>query len=287
MTVDTIHRPPGGRIMLTYEDYVCLPDDGKTYEILEGEIEVTPAPIPRHQDVSRNTERILDEYVRREGAGKVYDAPIDVVLDEHNIVQPDLLFISTPRLHIIGEKNIQGMPDLIAEILSPTTRRRDRVLKLQMYARHGLAHYWILDPEHQTLEAFELDGGTGGRGIVRAPVVPRSDDRPRGGMGVGGRRFGLVLSGSRPPAANTGRWAFPASFQFIHTRRALPASQGTKPPGLWSEGFALRPPGRGALPRRTQRDGRSGGGRAPIVAGARAEPSYQRKTRARAASCFP
>ena len=160
MTVDTIHQPLGASIMLTYEDYVCLPDDGKIYEILEGELEVTPAPIPRHQDVSRNMEWIVQQYVRREGAGKVYDAPIDVVLDEHNIVQPDILFISTPRLHIIGEKNIQGMPDLIVEILSPSTQRRDRVLKLKTYARHGLAHYWILDPEQETLEAFELEGST-------------------------------------------------------------------------------------------------------------------------------
>ena len=146
--------------MLTYEDYVCLPDDGKRYEILEGELEVTPAPVPRHQDVSRNMVRVLHGYVRCEGAGKVYHAPIDVVLDEHNIVQPDILFISTPRLHIIGERNIQGMPDLIVEILSPITQRRDRVLKLQMYARHGLMHYWLLDPAQQTLEAFDLDRGT-------------------------------------------------------------------------------------------------------------------------------
>ena len=160
MTTDTIHRPPGASVMLTYDDYVCLPDDGKTYEILEGELQVMPAPVPKHQDVSGSMQWILQTYVRREGAGKVYDAPIDVVPDEHNVVQPDILFISTSRLDIIGEKNIQGMPDLIVEILSPSTRRKDRVQKLNMYTRHGLAHYWILDPEQETLEAFELEGST-------------------------------------------------------------------------------------------------------------------------------
>ena len=160
MTVETIPRPLGGKIMLTYDDYACLPDDGKIYEILEGELEVTPAPVPGHQGVSRNLEWLLEGYVRQHNAGRVYDAPIDVIVDEHNVVQPDLIFISADRLHIIGEKSIEGMPDLIVEILSPSTARRDRVLKLKMYAQHGLRHYWIVDCQQRTLEAFELDRET-------------------------------------------------------------------------------------------------------------------------------
>lgn len=158
MTVDTIPWPPDGKIMLTYEDYVCLPDDGKTYEILGGELQVTPAPWPKHQDVSRNLEYMLLQYVQQHASGKVYYAPIDIIVDPHNIVQPDIIFISADRLDIIGEKNVQGMPDLIIEILSPSTRHKDRVLKLRVYASHGLKHYWIVDPDEQTLEALELEG---------------------------------------------------------------------------------------------------------------------------------
>jgi len=158
MTVETIPWPPDGKIMLTYEDYACLPDDGKTYEILEGELQVTPAPRPKHQDVSRNLGRALDQYVCHHNAGKMYYSPIDIVADPHNIVQPDIIFISADRLDIIGEKNVQGMPDLIIEILSPSTGRKDRILKLRVYASHGLKHYWIVDPDEQTLEALELEG---------------------------------------------------------------------------------------------------------------------------------
>lgn len=145
------------KITLTYEDYLRLPDDGKRYEIIEGELFVTPAPITKHQIVSLNLSTILHRHVRKHRLGRVLTAPTDVILSRTNVVQPDLLFISKKRQHIITEKNIQGTPDLIAEILSEFTEDRDRTLKIQIYARHGVRHYWLIDPNRKTLEVYELD----------------------------------------------------------------------------------------------------------------------------------
>ncbi len=146
------------RITLTYEDYLhLLPDDGKRYEIIEGELFVTPAPITKHQIVSLNLSTILHRHVRKHKLGRVLAAPTDVILSRTNVVQPDLLFISKKRQQIITEENIQGAPDLIVEILSEFTEEQDRTLKMQVYARHGVPHYWLIDPERETLEVYELD----------------------------------------------------------------------------------------------------------------------------------
>lgn len=141
----------------TYDDYVTLPDDLNIYEVIEGELYMTPAPVPKHQEVCHNLQRILGNHVRKHNLGKIYPAPIDVVLDKSNVLQPDILFISKDNLSVIGEKNIQGAPDLVIEILSPTTVKKDRIIKMKTYARHGIKNLWFIDPNNQTLEAFELD----------------------------------------------------------------------------------------------------------------------------------
>ncbi|HDH00803.1 MAG TPA: Uma2 family endonuclease [Nitrospirae bacterium] len=89
--------------------------------------------------------------------GKVFISPIDVLLDSHTVVQPDIIFISKNNLSIITEKNIQGNPNLTIEILSPGTIQKDRIVKMKTYAKHGIKHLWLIDPENQTLESFELD----------------------------------------------------------------------------------------------------------------------------------
>jgi len=152
----TFERIPPGN--LTYEDYLGLPDDGRRYEILDGELAVSPAPRPRHQGVSMNLAAILHGHVRERGLGLVYHAPIDVILAGDSVVQPDLVFVASGRESIITERAIEGPPDLAVEILSPESDRRDRVAKAELYARHGVRHYWIVDPVARILETYELEG---------------------------------------------------------------------------------------------------------------------------------
>lgn len=143
-------------LALTYEEYVLLPDDGYRYEILDGDLVMTPAPNPRHQNVLRNLARIIDLASMSEDLGTVYFAPIDVILEKTVVVQPDLVFIRKDRLRIVSERGIEGGPDLVVEILSPGTAQRDRIIKASIYARHAVSDYWLVDPDRRTLEAFHL-----------------------------------------------------------------------------------------------------------------------------------
>ena len=110
----------------TYEDYLKTPDD-KRYELINGELLMTPSPITRHQRISGKLEFILRRFLTENNLGELFDAPYDVYFDNENVVQPDLLFISKDRLHIIGEKNVQGAPDLVIEIISENSAYRDMV----------------------------------------------------------------------------------------------------------------------------------------------------------------
>jgi Uma2 family endonuclease len=144
------------RVKLTYEDYACLPADGKRYEVLEGELIMNPAPNLSHQGVSRNLEFILFQHIKENGAGALYDAPVDVILDDQTIVQPDLLFVSQERAAILSSRGVEGPPDLVVEIHSSSTMRTDRVSKFQIYARFGIEWYWMADPQVQVLQEYAL-----------------------------------------------------------------------------------------------------------------------------------
>ncbi|MBI2158578.1 MAG: Uma2 family endonuclease [Candidatus Rokubacteria bacterium] len=146
-------------MVLTYEDYCALPDDGRRYEIIEGELAVTPSPRRAHQRFSGNLFTILHAHAREHNLGEVYVAPFDVILEDTSIVVPDLLFVSRDRLGIVSERGVEGAPDLIVEVLSSGTARRDRVEKAQLYARHGVPHYWLADPDGRSIETFELTAG--------------------------------------------------------------------------------------------------------------------------------
>ena len=143
---------------LTYEDYCALPDDGLRYEVVEGRLSAEPSPRRAHQRAVGRLFALLDGHVRSRGLGEVFIAPFDVILSPRTVVVPDLVFVATGRSAIVSERGIEGVPDLIVEVLSAGTRRRDRVVKAGAYARHGVPHYWVLDPEDRTLEAFELAG---------------------------------------------------------------------------------------------------------------------------------
>ena len=160
MSIESHEQPPAGRIVLTYEDYCALPDDGKRHEILGGELYMTPSPSVGHQRVAGNLFVALRTFVTDRGTGEVFVAPVDVILERTSVVVPDLLFVGRDRAGIVTDRGVEGPPDLIVEILSPGTERRDRVEKAQLYARHGVRHYWLVDPDARSLEAFELSGGT-------------------------------------------------------------------------------------------------------------------------------
>lgn len=148
---------PEGKIVLTYEDYVQLPNDGKRYEILEGELAVTPAPSTKHQVASANLFKCVSRYIDDNNLGRLLYAPIDLILEPTSVLQPDLVFISNSRQNIVTARAIEGVPDLVIEILSPTTSRTDRVTKAQLYARHKVPGYWIIDPDQEALEIYLLD----------------------------------------------------------------------------------------------------------------------------------
>lgn len=143
---------------LTYQDYAALPDDGRRYQILEGELCVTPAPGSRHQEICGNLFAAIHAYVKARGLGKVFHAPMDVILSETSIVQPDLAFVAADRLGRISARGIEGAPTLVAEVLSPTTATLDRRRKRDLYARHGVTFYWIVDGEARILELYQLSG---------------------------------------------------------------------------------------------------------------------------------
>jgi len=142
-------------IKLTYRDYLLLPEDSR-YELIEGDLFMVPSPNELHQRISKRLEYELITFVEDRELGEIYDAPFDVVLSTHNVVQPDILFVARERRGIITDKNIQGAPDLIIEILSPGTSDRDLIVKRTLYAKYGVKEYWIVDPVAESIEICRL-----------------------------------------------------------------------------------------------------------------------------------
>jgi len=143
---------------LTYDDYVLFPEDGQRHEILDGEHYVTPAPFIRHQRISSKLHNRLGPFIEENRLGELFAAPADVVLSRHDVVQPDLLFISNARAAIITEQNVQGAPDLVIEILSKRTRRRDEGIKLERYEQLGVGECWLFDPDRRGARVYRRDG---------------------------------------------------------------------------------------------------------------------------------
>lgn len=155
--VESMARP---QVRYTYEDYRQLPDDGKRYEVLDGELVVSPAPSPRHQRVLTRLAYYLHGHVQVERRrGEVFVAPLDVILANDSVVQPDLLFVAEERRGALSARGLEGSPDLAIELLSPSTRLRDRTRKRELYARYGVRELWLVDPDQSTLEVLELAKG--------------------------------------------------------------------------------------------------------------------------------
>jgi Uma2 family endonuclease len=173
--VATYHVP---KKVYTFQDYLDLPNDGKRYEIIEGELIMSPAPFTIHQQVSLNIVVELASFIRKTKAGKIFYAPTDIILNDLNVVQPDILFISRENLQIIKDKNIKGVPDLIIEIVSPATGYYDLSGKKDLYEKFGVPEYWIVDPMKQRVEIylnfehkFELHQRLDKKGILNSDIL--------------------------------------------------------------------------------------------------------------------
>ena len=145
---------------LTYEDYALIPEDGQRHEIIDGEHYVSPAPFVSHQKLAFRLTLRVGGFIETNRLGHFFFAPLDVLLSVHDIVQPDLLFVSNERAEIVGLENIKGAPDLVVEILSKGTRRLDERIKLEAYERCGVQEYWMFDRFRKGVQVWErTDGG--------------------------------------------------------------------------------------------------------------------------------
>lgn len=156
-------------VKLTIEDYLLFPDDGKRHELIDGDHYVTPSPNTRHQRISGKLLISLHTFVTQHRLGEVFAAPLDVILSEFDVVQPDLMFVSAGRAAIITEANIQGAPDLVVGILSERTRKVDERVKRDLYSRYGIAEYWIIDPDLETIKVYRMTD----KGYLRAAELAK------------------------------------------------------------------------------------------------------------------
>ena len=146
-------------VRLTYEDYRATPEDERC-ELLNGELMMVAAPNLKHQSVQGNLHFHLRLFITRHPLGKLFFAPCDVVLSDTDVVQPDLLFVSREREHLLsGGENVQGAPDLVIEVLSTADRDRDRGYKRELYGKHGVREYWLVDPMAETVTIHRQRNG--------------------------------------------------------------------------------------------------------------------------------
>lgn len=147
-------------LKLTYEDYLYFPEDGKRHELIDGEHYVTPAPNLKHQTSVLNLSFFLVGFVRSRDLGRIWTAPVDVLLSDHDVVQPDLVFLSKDRMDLAaGGANVKGAPDLVVEVFSPSTRRTDAITKRNLYQKYGVREYWLVDPELEIIQVYRLTEG--------------------------------------------------------------------------------------------------------------------------------
>ena len=162
------------RIKFTINDYMSTPNE-KRYQLLDGELLVAPSPTRKHQSISGQLYLTMTQFVTQSQLGQVWYAPLDVILSNHDVVQPDILFVSNARANILTEANVQGAPDLVVEILSPATAQHDREYKRTLYSRHGVREYWLVDPEENMVEVWTDRDSESVTGLVLAAAYQRGD----------------------------------------------------------------------------------------------------------------
>ena len=146
-------RPAG--VKLTYDDFLLFPDDGQRHELIDGEHYVTPSPNAKHQAIVMNISALIWTHLQQHPGGRVFTAPFDVVFSEFDVVEPDVLFISEARKNdVLTARHVRGAPDLVVEVGSPGTRKRDEMIKRRLYERYDVAEYWVVDPELDVIKVY-------------------------------------------------------------------------------------------------------------------------------------
>src|SRR5688500_3399122 len=153
-------------VKLTYDDFLLFPDDGRRHELIDGEHCVTPSPNTRHQVVCGNLFSLLRGHVKAHRLGKVFFAPFDVVFSQSDVVEPDLLYMSHQRAkEILTSEHVEGVPELVIEIASKRTRKRDETTKRRLYERSGVSEYWVVDPAIDVVRIYRREDAGFGRAI--------------------------------------------------------------------------------------------------------------------------
>ena len=148
-----------GVTKLTYSDYIHFPDDGRRHEIIDGVHYVSPSPTNPHQAISRHIQFALYRQIELLGKGYVINAPMDLELSLVDVVQPDLIVVLAENRSVVIPSRVRGVPDLLVEILSPSTSERDQDLKLSLYEQSGVAEYWVVDGEDRRVDRYVLSEG--------------------------------------------------------------------------------------------------------------------------------
>ena len=169
-------------VKLTYDDFVLFPDDGKRHELIDGEHYVTPSPKIPHQRVSGTLCGLIWSYLETHPIGEVFHAPFDVVFSMFDVVEPDLLYISQARAAtVLTPDNVKGTPELVVEIASKGTRKRDDTIKRRLYERAGVTEYWFVDPNTDVIRIYRREGARFGRplelsraagDVLTTPLLP-------------------------------------------------------------------------------------------------------------------
>jgi Uma2 family endonuclease len=177
-------QPATPGVKLTYDDFVLFPDDGKRHELIDGEHYVTPSPHLKHQKVSGNLYLLIANWLESHPIGQIFYAPFDVIFSTFDVVEPDLLYMSNDRASdILTNANVQGAPELVIEIGSPGTRKRDETIKRRLYERSNVSEYWVVDPEIDVVRVYrrgaagferpeELRADAGD--VLTTPLLPRA-----------------------------------------------------------------------------------------------------------------
>ena len=163
------------KVRYTYEDYCQLPDD-RRYELIDGEFyEMAPAPSSVHQRTVLKLARLLADWVEQQGLGEVFISPLDVLFSIWDTMQPDILFVAASRSNIITPRACEGPPDLVVEVLSPSTTRHDLIVKRERYALFGVREYWLVNPIARSIEILTLQNGDfHSQGVYAGDMTPVS-----------------------------------------------------------------------------------------------------------------
>jgi Uma2 family endonuclease len=153
-------KPAGPGVKLTYDDFVLFPEDGKRHELIDGEHCVTPSPNLRHEQISGDLFGFLWRHLEAHPIGRVFHGRTDVVLSNFDVFVPDLLYVSNETAaRVLTDKHVRGAPDLVGDVGSPSTRKRDETIKRRLYERSGVTEYWFVDPEVDVVRIYRNEGG--------------------------------------------------------------------------------------------------------------------------------